>query len=91
MEELEALTIEERAALIKPTEELFADCPAISVNDFYAKLIRGGTELYQKKLSTCYEIGQYVRIKHNGVFIALGQVADFESGSAVRPVKLFVL
>ncbi|MBQ4067210.1 MAG: tRNA pseudouridine(55) synthase TruB [Clostridia bacterium] len=91
VEELEALTIEERAALIKPTEELFADCPAISVNDFYAKLIRGGTELYQKKLSTCYEIGQYVRIKHNGVFIALGQVADFESGSAVRPVKLFVL
>jgi len=91
IEELEALTIEERAALVKPTEELFGDCPEICVNDFYAKLIRGGTELYQKKLGTSIENGQYVRIKHNGTFIALGQVDEFESGSAVRPVKLFVL
>ena len=91
VEELEALSIEERAALVKPTEELFSDCPAVTVNDFYAKLIRGGTELYQKKLGCEYEIGTYVRIRHNGVFIALGQVAEFESGSAVRPVKLFVL
>ena len=90
-EELEALTIEERAALVMPTEMLFSDCPDINVNDFYAKLIRGGTELYQKKLGTRYDIGQYVRIKHNGVFIALGQVEEYENGSAVRPVKLFVL
>ena len=67
------------------------DCPAIDVNDFYAKLIRGGTELYQKKLGTCYAIGQFVRIKHNNVFIALGQIDEYEAGSAVRPVKLFVL
>ena len=91
VEELEALTIEERAALVMPTEELFADCPAVHVNDFYAKLIRGGTELYQKKLGTEIETGRYVRIIHNGVFIALGQVAEYEAGSAVRPVKLFVL
>lgn len=89
--ELEALSIEERAALVKPTEELFLDCPAIEVNDFYAKLIRGGTELYQKKLGTNYEIDTFVRIKHNNLFIALGQVADFDGNTAVRPVKLFVL
>ena len=91
VEELEALTIEERAALVMPTEELFADCPAVHVNDFYAKLIRGGTELYQKKLGTQIETGRYVRIIHNGVCIALDQVAEYEAGSAVRPVKLFVL
>ncbi|MBE6587763.1 MAG: tRNA pseudouridine(55) synthase TruB [Ruminococcaceae bacterium] len=91
VEELENLSIEERAELVMPTEELFSDCPEINVNDFYAKLIRGGTELYQKKLNTAIKTGSYVRIKHNNVFIALGQVADFEGGSAVRPVKLFVL
>lgn len=91
IDELEALTMEERAALVMPTEELFAECPAINVNDFYAKLIRGGTELYQNKLNTSYDIGQFVRIKHNNMFIALGQVADFDGKTAVRPVKLFVL
>lgn len=91
IEELEEMTIEERASHVMPTEELFLECPEINVNDFYAKLIRGGTELYQKKLGTCHDIGQFVRIKHNNQFIALGQVANFESGSAVRPVKLFVL
>ena len=91
IEDLEKLTIEERAKLVMPTEELFMDCPAIDVNDFYAKLIRGGTELYQKKLGTCYDIRQFVRIKHNNVFIALGQIGEYEAGSAVRPVKLFVL
>lgn len=90
-DELDALTIEERAALVMPTEELFSHCPAINVNDFYAKLIRGGTELYQNKLNTSYEIGQFVRIKHNGVFIALGQIADYDGKTAVKPVKLFVL
>lgn len=91
IEDLENLTIEERAKLVKPTEELFSGCPEINVNDFYAKLIRGGTELYQKKLGTSIEIGQFVRIKHNSEFIALGQVAEYEAGTAVRPVKLFVL
>ena len=91
VEDLEKLTIEERAKLVMPTEELFMDCPAIDVNDFYAKLIRGGTELYQKKLGTCYAIGQFVRIKHNNIFIALGQIGEYDAGSAVRPAKLFVL
>ena len=91
IEELEVMTIEDRARLVMPTESLFADCPAVIVNDFYAKLIRGGTELYQKKLGTDIETDRYVRIIHNGTFIALGQVKEFENGSAVRPQKLFVL
>lgn len=91
LEELENMTIEERAALVKPTEELFLQYPRIDVSDFYAKLIRGGTELYQKKLGTSIETGTLVRINHKGEFIALGRVDEFENGSAVRPIKLFVL
>lgn len=91
VEELEELTIEERAKLVMPTESLFEECPRVEVNDFYAKLIRGGTELYQKKLGTDIETDKYVRIIHNDTFIALGQVKEFDQGSAVKPVKLFVL
>ena len=89
--EIESMTEEERAAAVAPTESLFTDRPTVDVNDFYAKLIRGGTELYQKKLRTDIPDGEYVRIRHNGEFIALGQVKDFPDGSAVKPVKLFVL
>ena len=91
IEDLEVMEIEERAKLVMPTESLFAECPKVEVNDFYAKLIRGGTELYQKKLGTNIETDKYVRIIHNDTFIALGQVKEFDQGSAVRPVKLFVL
>ena len=91
IEELDNMTPEERLALLKPTEILFEDYPEINVNDFYAKLVRGGTELYQKKLKTSFPDGSAVRIKQRGVFIALGRVRDTEKGSAVFPEKLFVL
>ena len=67
------------------------DCPEIEVNDFYAKLFRSGTELYQHKLHTCFDLGQYVRVKYKGEFIALGQVSQYDDKTAVKPVKLFVL
>ena len=91
IEELENMTPEERAALVIPTESLFADLPAVNVNDFYTKLIKGGTELYQKKLRTSFEDGTLVRLRHNNSFIALGKVTEFPDGSAVKPVKLFEL
>ena len=91
IEELENLSQEERAALVIPTESLFADLPAVNINDFYTKLIKGGTELYQKKLRTSFEDGALVRLRHNNSFIALGKVTEFPDGSAVKPVKLFEL
>ena len=91
IEELENLSQEERAALVIPTESLFADLPAVNINDFYTKLIKGGTELYQKKLRTSFEDGALVRLRHNNCFIALGKVTEFPDGSAVKPVKLFEL
>ncbi len=91
IEELENLSQEERVALVIPTESLFADLPAVNINDFYTKLIKGGTELYQKKLRTSFEDGALVRLRHNNCFIALGKVTEFPDGSAVKPVKLFEL
>lgn len=91
IEDLEKLTFEERLTLPVPTEKLFEDLGEISVNDFYAKLIRGGTELYQKKLGTKFEVGERVRILHDGKFLALGEVAEYDAGTAVKPIKLFDL
>ena len=91
IEELSQMEFEERLKLPKPTESLFEDLPKIQINDFYTKLIKGGTELYQKKLGTSFEEGAVVRIRHNNSFIALGRVMEFEGGSAVKPIKLFEL
>lgn len=89
--ELEEMTFEERLALPQPVESLFMDLPVLNINEFYAKLIRGGTELYQKKLRTDYPVGQLIRLRCKGEFIALGRVAEFDAGTAVKPEKLFVL
>ena len=91
IEELENMTFEERVALPLPTVKLFEDLRSISVNDFYAKLIKGGTELYQKKLGTSFDDGELIRIMHSGEFLALGRVCEYEKGSAVKPEKLFIL
>lgn len=89
--ELEQMSFAERLTLPKPVESLFLDIPAVNINEFYAKLIRGGTELYQKKLRTDYPVGQLLRLRCKGEFIALGRVTEYESGTAVKPEKLFVL
>ncbi len=89
IEELENLSFEERLALPKSPEMLFEDCPVVNVGDFHAKLIVGGTELYQKKIKTAFETGTLVRIRHRGDFLALGRVVETENGSALKPEKLF--
>lgn len=91
VEQLEALSFEDRTKLPAPTETLFESLPEVRLTDFNAKLIRGGTELYQAKLGTNFAVGTAVRLIHRGVFIALGRVDDFAAGSAVKPVKLFVI
>lgn len=91
VEELSAMSFEERLLLPRPTVSLFEELPNIDINSFYVKLIKGGTELYQSKLGTRFDVGTLVRLSGNGEFIALGRVEEFEKGSAVKPIKLFVL
>ncbi|MBQ4605125.1 MAG: hypothetical protein IJB15_00375, partial [Clostridia bacterium] len=62
-----------------------------SVNDFYAKLVRGGMELYQKRLHVDLEPGQLIRLRHRGEFFALGKADIMEGQKVIRPEKLFVL
>ena len=91
IEELENMTFEDRLKLPKPVESLFMDLPEVSVVDFYAKLIRGGTELYQKKLKVDLPEGQLIRIRNRGEFIALGRGGVTDGVAVIKPEKLFVI
>lgn len=89
--ELEEMDLEKRLSLLTPVESLFTEAPAVTLPDFYAKLCRSGCEIYQSKIKTNLALGTFVRICDKNGFFALGQVNDYEGGSAIKSLKLFVL
>ncbi len=91
IEELSEMSFEERLSLPIPTETLFENLPSVEINDFCAKLIKSGTELYQKKIRTNFPLDTTVKLRNGGEMIALGKVTQFETGLAIKPIKLFVL
>ena len=91
VEQLDAMTFEERLALPKPVESLFLDLPALDLPDFFAKLIRGGADVYQKKVRTDYPDGTLLRLKNKGEFFALGRTMTVDGAPVIRSEKLFVL
>ena len=92
LEELEKLSEEERVARLAPVESLFVTCPAVRLPAFYETLSRSGCEIYQKKIGTALDVGTRVRMCNSaGDFYALGEVRDYEDGSAIKAIKLFVL
>ena len=91
VEDLDSMTFEERLKLPKPVETLFTDLDAVTVPDFYAKLLRGGTPLYQKKLRRSYEDGTLVRFYNRDQFIALGRAGTVDGEPVIRAEKLFVI
>lgn len=90
-------------SLLIPTEELFFDCEAVRLPEFYEKLSRSGCEIYQKKLGTSLPTGTRVRMYgktsevNKSGFYALGEVIEGdrcrtpELGSAIKSIKIFDL
>ncbi len=91
IEQLEAMSLEERHSLLMPVESLFEEALAVELPEFYARLCRSGCEIYQKKIKTSIPLDSFVRIYDKNGFFALGQVKDYPDGSAIKAVKLFVL
>lgn len=92
LDELEVLDMDARYDLLAPTESLFEDCPVVNLPAFYEKLCRSGCEIYQNKIKTDLEIGTRVRIcTHSGEFFALGEVREYENGTAIKAIKTFAL
>ena len=92
LEALDGMTYDERVSCLLPTESLFEALPAVVLEPFYYTLCRNGCELYQKRIRTHFDFGQRVRLcTPEGSFFALGEVQEFEDGSAIKAIKLFVL
>ena len=89
--ELENMTPEQRASIVRPVETLFSSLPAVTLDDFYARLCRSGCEIYQYKIKTAYPVDEFLRICDKNGFFALGKVREYESGSAIKAVKIFNL
>ena len=90
LEELEARSPEERISLLMPTEALFYGLKAVHLPAFYEKLCRNGCEIYTSKLRLTLSLGQRVRLcSQSGDFFALGEVREYESGPAIKAIKLF--
>ena len=92
LEALEAMDMPKRLSLLRPAEALFADVQALSLPDFYRTLCRNGCEIYLKKLGVSFPAGTRLRLcDRDGSFFALGEVGEYEEGTAVKAIKIFVL
>ena len=91
LDQLEQMTADERGALLLPIDSLFKEYPRVFLPEFYEKLSRNGCEIYQKKIKTPFPVGARVRLcsASSGSFYALGEVREYENGSAIKATKLF--
>ncbi len=84
---LEALDRDARLAALRPVEAAFVDLPALTLAPFFAKLAHDGCEIYQKKVGAAYPVGTRLRLCDENGFFALGEVRDYEDGTAIKPIK----
>ena len=92
VEDLKEMDHATRLSLLIPTEQLFASYPLVRLPAFYEKLCRSGCEIYQKKIGTSLPTDTKVRLAdQSGHFFALGQVREYENGSAIKAIKTFSL
>ena len=92
LDEIEAMSDDERQSLLMPTEKLFADMAEVRLPEFFEKLFRSGCPIFQKKIKTDLAVGSRVRVcRDDGSFFALGEVVEREEGSAIKSVKIFEL
>lgn len=89
LEELEAMSEDERAALVVPTERIFDSLTKINLPPFFSRLAASGLQIYLSKLGAELPIGERVRLYREGEFFALGEVREFDEGPAIKPIKQF--
>ena len=91
IDQLDAMSDEDKRKLVLPADGLFPDFPAVELVDFYSKLAHSGTEIYLRKIGKTFPAGTHVRLCHNGEFFAIGRVDEYPDGLAIRPVKQLLL
>jgi len=88
-EQIEEMDEDARYGVLIQTEELFSDCPAAILPEFFERLCRNGAEIYQKKIDTYFEPGMLVRLRGKNGFFALGEVREYPDGTAIKAIKNF--
>ncbi len=91
LKELEEMSEAERIAALMPIEELFSDLKAVLLPAFFEKLAHSGLEIYLKKISLDLPAGTRVRLCGSEGFFALGEVREYPDGTAIKPIKQFVI
>ncbi len=81
----------DRASLLLPVESLFEELPVVALPAFFQGLAKTGQEIYQKKISASFEVGERVRLYDSQGFFALGEVREYPDGTAIKAIKQFVL
>ena len=87
--ELEAMTDAQRERAVIPIERVFAKYREVRLPEFFERLARSGLEIYTAKIGFSAEIGERVRLLGKDGFFALGEVREYEAGSAIKPIKQF--
>lgn len=89
LDELTAMSDGERLAAVLPTEQIFADLPAVELSDFFAHLARNGQPLYQQKIGRAAPAGTRFRLRDAQGFFAVGEAQDREEGPVIRSIRQF--
>ena len=87
--ELENMTEAERESCVFPVEYIFRALPEVKLPAFFARLAHSGLEIYLKKINLDLPLGARVRLSDENGFFALGEVREFEQGSAIKPIRQF--
>jgi tRNA pseudouridine55 synthase len=87
--ELEGMSEEEKEAAIFPVEYIFRDKRKVVLQPFFARLARSGVEIYLKKIGFCAKDGELITMHDEKGFFALGEVRNFDTGLAIKPIKQF--
>ena len=89
LDEIEAMSEGERAALVLPTEQIFEKYPTVTLSDFFSRLAHSGLEIYLSKIGASLAEGELVRMRDASGFFALGEVRAYENGLAIKPIRQF--
>ena len=89
LSELEAMSESRREARVLPIEHIFRELPEVKLSEFFSRLAHSGLEIYQKKIGTAYPLGTKVRLADKDGFFAVGEVREYEDGTAIKPIRQF--
>ena len=89
LSELEEMSDEEREACIIPIERVFECYKRVTLPEFFERLARCGVEIYLSKLGLSLPKEERVTLYGKNGFFALGEVREFDTGLAIKPIKQF--